>query len=887
MAKFTRITTASRITAAEKLLRTRLQGVGHRVAARVGFRGGSEHLDVWWISKVGFWFATQPADNRWWNGFGLDEPKADSSVSLVVEANAPLRGDDLRMGGAFLADEGGSTYLAHTGKVGGGRKGIGKQQFLAYFPGSTVSVDDAEYIVIGAIEADDFVSKLGNFIRTVDRFKREAVAGKTLEVDEVEVGQERDEEFTAASYWKISADTGSKEWSNWRPGNYVAIGWNTLGDLSGVDRDGFEEQVQAVLKEHPDWRRARLEQVWRFATQIPEGARVVVNRGTSRVLAIGTVTGPYRFVPNTSLGHRLPVRWDDVDERVVDRGGWRKTLIQLKREDFEELLHAPKVGEDDEIEAVDAEPEEHLNFDDLVARLENQGLNFDSEALASYLLALQTKRFVILSGISGTGKTALALEVARALTRSRSGTGQRAEGTRIEVMPYMLKYQRLVIPRSVANELTAIDSPTDKRDVHVYYGDPADEKEATLRLWSNATTFQLLFRGDFRAWFKSTFEVGGEIALSVYINDDDSASLVIRDGDDLGEEHEQDRNPGYRSVAVRSDWTDNRGLLGYYNPITAQYQTTPFLELLLAADGEARRAEEQGRAAEPYFVILDEMNLARVEHYFSDFLSSMESGEPLHLHDDPALAEGLSERGEPIPRELDIPRNLFFTGTVNIDETTYMFSPKVLDRAFVLEFNEVDLRGYGSREDDEDQGGLHLPGFDGRLGLRGRGQPNIDGQRTDLHKPGPKDWDHLRQLADGVFGEALTQLNELLAIDHRHFGFRVVNEISRFMRLATEQAGRDEESLWAAFDIAVLAKVLPKFHGTEQELRELLESLFDFAIAGKRDERHVETNWTLSHGKLSWQGKVEPPQIRLPRTAAKLWRMLRRLRQRGFVSFIE
>ena len=92
---------------------------------------------------------------------------------------------------------------------------------------------------------------------------------------------------------------------------------------------------------------------------------------------------------------------------------------------------------------------------------------------------------------------------------------------------------------------------------------------------------------------------------------------------------------------------------------------------------------------------------------------------------------------------------------------------------------------------------------------------------------------------------------------------------------------------FSAFDIAVLAKVLPKLHGTEQELRELLESLLGFAVAGERAQRQTETNWTLSQGRLSRQGKGDASQVRLPRTAAKLWRMLRRLRQRGFVSFIE
>ena len=159
--------------------------------------------------------------------------------------------------------------------------------------------------------------------------------------------------------------------------------------------------------------------------------------------------------------------------------------------------------------------------------------------------------------------------------------------------------------------------------------------------------------------------------------------------------HEESRDT-YVKVAVRPDWTDNRGLLGYYNPITEQYHSTPCLQLLLEANKENKAAIVEKRVPHPYFLVLDEMNFARVEHYFSDFLSCLRSGEPLHLHDRLILEGNEEGAGLPVPRALSIPPNLFFTGTVNVDETTSMFSPKVIDRAFTLEFNTVDLNGYGS-----------------------------------------------------------------------------------------------------------------------------------------------------------------------------------------------
>ena len=91
----------------------------------------------------------------------------------------------------------------------------------------------------------------------------------------------------------------------------------------------------------------------------------------------------------------------------------------------------------------------------------------------------------------------------------------------------------------------------------------------------------------------------------------------------------------------------------------------------------------------PFFIILDEMNLSHVERYFADFLSVMESGKEIPLHPNTKDWEKCD-----IPANIKLPSNLFIVGTINVDETTYMFSPKVLDRANVIEFRltEHDIR---------------------------------------------------------------------------------------------------------------------------------------------------------------------------------------------------
>ena len=138
--------------------------------------------------------------------------------------------------------------------------------------------------------------------------------------------------------------------------------------------------------------------------------------------------------------------------------------------------------------------------------------------------------------------------------------------------------------------------------------------------------------------------------------------------------------PRYLVVPVRPDWTGPEYLFGYPDGLRPPVhgRTVWFVPETL---GFIFRAQADPSA--PYVLLLDEMNLAHVERYFADFLSGIESREPVL----PPLeqTEGqwvASEHGGPSA----LPTNLIVLGTVNVDETTYLFSPKVLDRAFTFEF---------------------------------------------------------------------------------------------------------------------------------------------------------------------------------------------------------
>ncbi|MGE5113377.1 MAG: McrB family protein, partial [Acidobacteriaceae bacterium] len=143
--------------------------------------------------------------------------------------------------------------------------------------------------------------------------------------------------------------------------------------------------------------------------------------------------------------------------------------------------------------------------------------------------------------------------------------------------------------------------------------------------------------------------------------------------------------PRLFTLPVQPGWYDPGALLGFPNPLRGDsYVRTRFLEFLISAVADPER---------PYVAVLDEMNLSHPEQYMAPLLSAMETGEAIGLHTEGDFFDG-------VPGALQYPSNLVLIGTVNMDETTHGLSDKVLDRAFVLEFWDIDLAAYprwGSR----------------------------------------------------------------------------------------------------------------------------------------------------------------------------------------------
>ena len=290
------------------------------------------------------------------------------------------------------------------------------------------------------------------------------------------------------------------------------------------------------------------------------------------------------------------------------------------------------------------------------------------------------------------------------------------------------------------------------------------------------------------------------------------------------------------TVSIGADWTNREPLLGYPNALKENEYVLPesgVLQLLMRAN------EDQSK---PYFLILDEMNLSVVERYFADFLSAMESGEPIKLWD--------NEKGN-VPKEIELPKNVFIIGTINVDETTYMFSPKVLDRANVIEFKIApdEMEQYLNEKKDIHLEKAYSACSDMAEDFVNKAKSQIQIDNNDEKK---------------VLLSFFTELKKVNA----EFGYRTVNEISRYLHFADGDLEDD-----SAIDTAILQKLLPKLHGSRKKLVPVLTSLWQLCLNdGVTKEIDTEFNAT---------------DFKYPESAEKIQRMYKAVVDNGFTSFAE
>lgn len=485
-------------------------------------------------------------------------------------------------------------------------------------------------------------------------------------------------------------------------------------------------------------------------------------------------TGLFEYAPSggSAVGIAMSPRLDDVLQRRIrfvldhavswDLSDWH-TYLELKQEDLPPQLTSAvtEIIEDDL-------PEEPIN--EIVPRATADfglaSFRMDEELVRRFCASLLSKRFVILTGLSGSGKTKLAQAFARWLT------------------PYA----------------------------------PASKEDA----------------------------------------------------DGLGSRY-------YAVVPVGADWTSKESSLGYPDALTeGKYvRATRILDLILRAESDT---------AHPYFVILDEMNLSHVERYFAELLSAIESDEALVLHH---AAPGKSRILDGVPASIGLPPNLFIVGTVNVDESTYMFSPKVLDRANTIEFRvgQNEMAEFLSHP-----AAINLGRLDGAGRQFGRAFVT-EARRSNTPPPEASRMAAEVQLVFAVMAKYGVE-----------FGFRTVKETGRFLYFHKRLHGDGVWDFRRAWDEQVCQRLLPKLNGSRRRLEPILCALSILcyrphnwdATTGKLVNSKELLEEALKAGSLDHEelhplqneeGFAGKPEYSL--SFDKTRRMLGRLTAEGFASFAE
>ncbi|SUT89355.1 Uncharacterised protein [[Actinobacillus] rossii] len=348
---------------------------------------------------------------------------------------------------------------------------------------------------------------------------------------------------------------------------------------------------------------------------------------------------------------------------------------------------------------------------------------------------------------------------------------------------------------------------------------------------------------------------------------------------------EQAKQTGeYQLVAVRPDWHEPSDLLGYVSRLngTPQYVMTDILKFIikawqavenagLIANGKVRGTQADLANVAPYWLCLDEMNLAPVEQYFADYLSVIETREwtwadgEFEYRTDALLSStswddivdfkntlGVSDRlwNFFVRNGIGIPFNLIVAGTVNMDETTHAFSRKVLDRALSFDFNKFYPNDFNAF-------------------FEPKTTPKL------LSYPTASKAENLGEITEKSIA-FLTALNAQLADSPFELAYRALNELLLSVQSLHPQ---DDVELQAVWDDFVMTKVLPRIEGDEVKIGKLLDKITDFL------EKQLNAIWEDNRPDL-WRESIDGSMLEIDcRSKPKLARMRQQLEDRGMVSF--
>lgn len=310
----------------------------------------------------------------------------------------------------------------------------------------------------------------------------------------------------------------------------------------------------------------------------------------------------------------------------------------------------------------------------------------------------------------------------------------------------------------------------------------------------------------------------------------------------------------YQLVPVRPDWSDSSDLFGHVD-LNGKFNEGIILPFVKKAELNPGK---------PYFLCLDEMNLARVEYYLSDVLSVIETREKSsdgRIITDalvPTETFGTDVRAKEEYSVVRLPENLYIVGTVNMDETTFPFSRKVLDRANTIEFSYVDMiPDFADKASDGKKQTLANEFLKTRYLVLTRDCADDAGYVTEVC-------------------EKLQTINEILKEADAHVGYRVRDEIAFYMLNNRKDGLLSEDE---AFDNEIMQKILPRIHGGSSAVKNILQKLFK-QLAGDYSG-YAEDQATCEQMKAYLESKGTA----YPKSAEKITYMIRRYEEDGFTSY--
>lgn len=231
--------------------------IGEEIKVKLGHQGASFPAKVSWLSNLGIWkFSRAIKDVRYWNAFGVEKPGISGVLSIASEINFPWAQIDRKTGGAFAQDSWGNVFVVHRGKIGGGRKGVGKSLFEQNYRGVWSFMQDGDSIsqvaVIGHLASSRFALQAAQFVKKIEIMKLSAAESTQTEMDFSEItfredliGSEtplpEDEIISACDHDLIVGELASL-----LQRKKVKIGNDTESELFAVD--SFENRISHIFE---------------------------------------------------------------------------------------------------------------------------------------------------------------------------------------------------------------------------------------------------------------------------------------------------------------------------------------------------------------------------------------------------------------------------------------------------------------------------------------------------------------------------------------------------------------------------------------------------------------------------------------------------------------